>query len=111
MARNKSRYADTLPFQADPRGNSTFAGLRPRTIGPAPGVIEHTVSASERLDRLATHYYNNDRLWWRIGDANSGFLHAPDMLSDPDTAEAGDGSTDDPLDMVGHTILIPKAQE
>ncbi len=110
MAR-KSRYADTAAFAADPRGNSTFSGLRPRDIGPAPGMLEHGVATGDRLDRLATHYYDNDRLWWRVGDANAGVLNAANLVFDPG-AQADDG--DDPFDrqdMVGCTILIPKAEE
>ncbi len=105
----KSRYADTPDFAAEPRGNSTFSGVRPRDIGPAPGILEHGVKTGDRLDRLATHYYGDNRLWWRIGDANGGVLHAADLVFDP-----GADAPDDPQgrrDMVGHTILIPKAEE
>lgn len=110
MAR-KSRYADTQAFAPDSRGNSTFAGVRPREITPATGMIEHSVTAGERLDQLATHYFDNNRLWWRIGDANWTILFSADLLLDlgNTTAEAAD-----PLnrqDMIGRAILIPRAKE
>ena len=73
-----------------------FAGIRPRSIGPATGVIEHVIKTGERLDLLAGNYYNDDRLWWRIVDANPEFLFAGDLVLDR---------------MEGQVILIPKARE
>ncbi|OIO71893.1 MAG: hypothetical protein AUJ57_06515 [Zetaproteobacteria bacterium CG1_02_53_45] len=89
---NRSRYKDAVAF-TEPSG---FAGVRPREIGAATAVIEHTLQAGDRLDLLARHYYNNDRLWWRILDANPDILYAGD-LSIPDR--------------VGETILIPRVRE
>jgi len=54
------------------------------------------VQAGDRLDLLARHYYNDDRLWWRITDANPDFLYAGDMVLEG---------------MEGRVILIPKAKE
>ena len=98
-----------------PRGLSAFPatrpiGIRPREIGLAAGVIEHQVKAGDRLDLMARHYYNDDRLWWRIADANSLLLYAGDMVletDDPDGSGEGLGR----VSMVGSTILIPKARE
>lgn len=110
MAR-KSRYAQTATFQPDARGNSDFKGVRPREISKAPGVLEHRVTAGERLDHLSNNYFNDDRLWWRLGDASRVFLYAPDMLADMSRVAS---PSDDPLertDMTGRTILIPRARE
>jgi hypothetical protein len=41
-----SRYAKTLCFQAP-----AFSGNRPQVIQPTIGVIEHTVTKEDRLDR------------------------------------------------------------
>ncbi len=87
-----SRYGKAKLFE----GDVAFLGIRPRTIGPAPGVIEHTVRSGDRLDHLAGHYYDDDHLWWRIADANPTFMHPGEMV------DAG---------TVGKTILIPKAKE
>lgn len=87
-----SRYQNT-PFFSAP---SPFEGLRARAIGPAEGVIEHTVSQSDRLDALAHYYYVDSRKWWRILDAN------------PDIIFAGDLSLEA---YVGETIVIPRAAE
>jgi len=92
MFLNKSRYADALDF--DPPND--FIGVRPRVIGAASGVIEHSITSADRLDLLARHYYNNERLWWRILDANPDILHAGDVCTS---------------ERVGETILIPRAME
>ncbi len=88
-----SRYRDARPFAPAGPGLLAFGGVRPRIIGRVTGVIEHQVQAGDRLDLLARHYYNNDRLWWRIVDANPEFLYAGDIVLDA---------------MLGKSILIPK---
>jgi len=96
MPRAARRYAGCGTFAPSADGGTIFPGLRPRPIGPATGAIEHVVTVGDRLDLLAYHYYNDDRLWWRIVDANPEFLCGRDMVLEP---------------MQGQTILIPKAQE
>jgi nucleoid-associated protein YgaU len=96
MFQKGSRYANARLFNPAPDGETAFAGLRPRPIGPSTGVIEHVVKAGERLDLLARHYYNDNRLWWRIVDANPAYLFGADMLLE---------------EMEGQIILIPKARE
>ena len=90
-----SRYEQARHFNIAGDGN-LFPGVRWREIGPATGIVEHVVKSGDRLDLLARHYYNNDRLWWRIADANPEFVHAGLMLAD---------------DRVGQVILIPRAKE
>jgi nucleoid-associated protein YgaU len=96
MFKKGSRYENTILFQPTDDGRRVFEGGRSRVIGPAPGVVEHTVQSGDRLDLLARHYYNDDRLWWRIVDANPAFVLGGDM-----TLKA----------MEGEIILIPKAGE
>jgi len=96
MLVKKSRYKDAGSFEPAEDGSEVFAGLRSRTIREATGVVEHEVQATDRLDRLARHYYNNDRLWWRIVDANPQFVFGPDLLGP---------------DMAGRVILIPRIKE
>jgi len=96
MLVKKSRYRDARTFEPLSDGSEVFSGLRSRRIGPATGVIEHEVQASDRLDQLARNYYNDDRLWWRIVDANPEYTFGPDMLGE---------------DMAGLVILIPKLKE
>jgi nucleoid-associated protein YgaU len=91
-----SRYARARSFEPDADGGEAFPGVRAREIGPATGVIEHVVQAGDRLDLLARHYYNDDRLWWRIVDANPRFMFAGHMVSEA---------------MEGEVILIPRARE
>ena len=96
MLTKKSRYKNSPRFTPLADGTEVFNGVRARQIGSATGVIEHEVSADDRLDHLARHYYNDDRLWWRIVDANPQFSFAPDMLAE---------------EMAGRVILIPKVKE
>ena len=91
MFNRKSRYATARDFAAA-AGDSPFGGVRPRQIERATGVVEHTVQQGDRLDLLAKHYYNDDRLWWRIVDANPEILHGADATA---------------LDMEGRVLLIP----
>ncbi len=101
-----SRYEKAKPFVGE---GSSFRGVRPRAIGVATGVIEHTVREGDRLDLLARHYYDDDRLWWRIADANPEFFYGADLVRKEDELDA-DGDTRLGA-MVGRVILIPKARE
>ncbi|MDR4518612.1 MAG: hypothetical protein MRK00_14680 [Nitrosomonas sp.] len=96
MLLKKSRYRNTGLFQLSADGGDVFPGLRAREIGPAVGMIEHEIQAGNRLDQLARHYYNDDRQWWRIVDANPEFLYAGNMLDET---------------MQGSILLIPKLKE
>lgn len=96
MFLKNSRYRVARRFEPDEQGLVRCRGVRPRPIGPAPGVLEHLVKEGDRLDLLARHYYNDTRLWWRIIDAN------PDLVGGVEISLA---------DRVGDMILIPKAQE
>jgi nucleoid-associated protein YgaU len=92
MFARKSRYMQPAFFE----DGSSFPGVRPRRIGAAIGVVEHVVKSGDRLDLLARHYYNDDRLWWRILDANPDILHGGSLIG---------------ADREGEIILIPKARE
>ncbi len=96
MFNRRSRYRHARRFGDEGDGREPFPGVRSRVIGPAIGVIEHRVQAGDRLDLLARHYYNDDRLWWRIVDANPDVLYAGDIVLEKHHGEA---------------ILIPKAIE
>ncbi|MCB1125258.1 MAG: tail protein X [Verrucomicrobiae bacterium] len=96
MLLKDSRYLGTRRFDPDPTGTVRCKGTTSRAIGPATGVLEHVVREGDRLDLLARHYYGDDRLWWRILDANPDLLNGA-WLSLPES--------------VGETILIPRAKE
>jgi phage tail protein X len=96
MLLKKSRYQPAHRFEPLANGTVVFNGIRVREIKPATGVIEHQVKTGDRLDHLAQQYYNNDRLWWRIVDANPDIIFAGNMLSEA---------------MNGSIILIPKITE
>jgi hypothetical protein len=100
-----SRYAAVKPFAPDPIGRASFKGLLPRPIAPPPGVVEHTIVAGTRLDHLSLAYFNDDRLWWRIVDANADLLCATDMVAAPaEDAGAGDAPG---APTVGQRIIVP----
>jgi nucleoid-associated protein YgaU len=98
-----SRYAKAQPFTAEKGAPAPFPGVRPRVIVPTPGVIEHAVRAGDRLDSLARHYYNDDRLWWRIVDANPELFYGGDLVREEDAPPRLES-------MVGRTIVIPRAR-
>jgi nucleoid-associated protein YgaU len=91
-----SRYETAKLFAPGDSGAAPFPGLRARDIGPATGVVEHAVSAGDRLDLLALQYYNDDRLWWRILDANPGLLLGGELALG---------------DLEGNTLVIPRMRE
>jgi nucleoid-associated protein YgaU len=90
-----SRYETVKTFAPGDDGSVAFPGLRARDIGPTIGVLEHTVSAGDRLDLLALQYYNDDRLWWRILDANPDILLGGELLLG---------------NLAGGMLLIPRAR-
>jgi hypothetical protein len=92
MRRKGSRYENTRPFSEE----KGFGGFRERSLTSPPGLVEHTVLHTDRLDHLADQYYKNDRRWWRIMDANVQFLYGFELLDEQ---------------MQGDVILIPAARE
>lgn len=96
MANKGSRYQNVKPFLGQAGKPLLFKGSRAREIGPAPGVLEYTVKADDRLDLLALNFYADSRKWWRILDANPEIMFGPDLGLD---------------NYIGSTILIPKANE
>lgn len=96
MFLKNSRYKDARRFAAAETGTVRCKGVRPRQIGEALGVVEHVIQEGDRLDLLARHYYSDDRLWWRILDAN------PDLQCGVEISLK---------DRAGEVILIPKAKE
>ncbi len=104
-----SRYEKARRLTASSGSSSAFSGVRPRDIAGAEGVVEHVVSAGDRFDLLAKYYYNDDRLWWRIMDAN------PQLLSRRRLGREGDEPEDDIVlgvdlsEFEGMVILVPRA--
>lgn len=91
-----SRYESAKAFAGENGKAPVFGGIRPRTIGPATGVLEYTVKEGDRLDLLSLHFYNNTRRWWRILDANPQIIFGADLMLSA---------------YIGETILIPRSTE
>lgn len=87
-----SRYVKTRYFKDEGLQDKTFKGTRARNIRKAEGVLEHTLQLGERLDLLALYYYNDDKKWWLILDANPHINNAGDIIVEQ---------------YVGETIVIP----
>jgi hypothetical protein len=87
-----SRYENSRVFSDEKR----FSGYRERKITLPPGLVEHTVLHTDRVDHLANDFYKNDRRWWRVMDANSVFLYGFELLDE---------------DMYGDVISIPASRE
>ncbi|MBT3203529.1 MAG: hypothetical protein HOM14_09780 [Gammaproteobacteria bacterium] len=92
MRRKGSRYENTRAF-SDAKG---FSGLTQRELTSPPGIVEHTVLHSDRLDQLAHSYYQADRRWWRLMDANAEFLYGFELLD---------------KEMQGDVLAIPASRE
>lgn len=108
MKRKGSRYENTRPFSAE----KGFSGFRERKLTTPPGIVEHTVLHTDRLDHLADSYYKNDRRWWRVMDANSAFLYGFELFNDKyqllqDTPEAPEDALHHKHDVLGDVIIIP----
>lgn len=80
---NVRRYEPMRAFAPGPDGVVSFGGVLPRPIPTPEGVVEHVIKAGDRLDALATYYYDDSRLWFHILDANPQ-LECGGDLTDPD---------------------------
>jgi hypothetical protein len=104
-----SRYSNSRSFSED----KNFAGFRERKLTDAPGVVEHTLLHTDRLDHLANDYYKKDRRWWRILDANPDYLYGFDLLSS-DFIYSSETALPDKLqekDIYGDVIAVPATRE
>jgi hypothetical protein len=106
MVKRTSRYGASEPFIAT--ALSRFTGLMPREITAAEGVLEYRVVAGDRPDVLGQRFFNDDRMWWRIADANVGFLFGQDMTHPSSPSDAPDELGRE--GMAGVPVLIPKRE-
>lgn len=111
-----SRYAAARRFDANEDGSQPSKGVRPRQIGAATPVVEHTLQTGERFDGLGQHYFNDTRMWWRILDANADVLCAAELElaglpSLPRPAGQGPAVPEDETATLGETVLVPRAKE
>ena len=100
-----SYYQDVPVFEPVEDGTRPFKGVRARPVPAPESVLEHAVSAGDRLDTVAQHYYAEPRDWRRLADCNARYLFLEDALYDP-----GSGS-DIQTDQLGNTVLIPRRRE
>ena len=91
-----SRYENAASFAVTESSPGLRASVRPRRIGAATGMLEYVLKPGDRLDLLARHFYGDDRLWWRILDANPQLGYGLELLLEA---------------RLGDVILIPGAEE
>ena len=108
MVKRVSRYVSSAGFQPDALGRSKFRGLMPRAVPRTSGVLEYSVAGGDRLDLLGTRFFNDDRRWWRIADANAGFLFPYDITLDD--SPLGKPDAIGRIGMSGVTILVPEKE-
>mgnify|MGYP001352648556 CR=1 FL=1 len=115
MFLKNSRYLAAVRFAPDEGGTLPFKGVRARPIGTASGVVEHALQAGERLEALATHFYNDARLWWRIVDANADVLCAAEIellgLEPLPGTPRAPSSPAPAENEYGEVLLVPRAKE
>jgi hypothetical protein len=110
MATGNARYANVPAFAPGPDGSLPFPGLRPRPIGPATPVVEHTIRAADRHDLTVRYYHEDDRLWWRLVDANPEFLVGRDLFADCLGGVLVLDPSEEPVtSQIGRVVLVPRA--
>ena len=104
-----SRYVSSRVFNE----NKEFKGFRERKLSTPPGLVEHALLHTDRLDHMANDYYKKDRRWWRILDANSEFMYGFDLLGMDFVYEEGVLEEDkiQKEDIYGDLIAIPAARD
>jgi hypothetical protein len=63
----------------DARGRS-LESKRIRLLPGVSGTFLHTIEENDRPDHLAYKYYKHPLKWWRICDANPGFMSPMELL-------------------------------
>ena len=51
-----------------------------RLLPEVSGTFLHTIEENDRLDHVAYKYYKQPRKWWRVCDANPGFMAPQGLL-------------------------------
>jgi nucleoid-associated protein YgaU len=75
-----SRYAGTEVIEPVNNQGEHLRVLALRRIAQPPGVFEHVVMEGERLDQLASRFYNDPKKYWLLLDANPEVLNPFELL-------------------------------
>lgn len=114
MSAKGSRYKNAVVFSGTNSQAPIFKGFRPRSIGPATGVLEYIVKEDDRLDLMALYFYVESRKWWRVLDANPEIVFGADLTHRIDLSQSSDLKELEEMkkrEFIGETILIPRALE
>lgn len=80
MFSKTSRYKKLPGVITIDAGGRSLESKGIRLLVEAPGTFLHTVEENDRLDHLAYKYYKQSSKWWRICDANPGFMSPLELL-------------------------------
>jgi hypothetical protein len=81
VADPRSRYRAVPEVLApDPQGR-VLPGKDFRRLPDTTGTYRHVVREGDRIDQLASTYYNLPLIWWNVCDANPDFLSPFDLLA------------------------------
>lgn len=75
-----SRYGRLPDVITTDASGSLIPSKSLRLKAKADGKILHTIEDGDRLDHLAYTYYKQPGKWWRICDANPGFMFPQSMI-------------------------------
>lgn len=79
----ESRYHGIAAVQSTQPDGTAISYLKRRFVPPPENfslLLEHMVTAGDRLDNLAAHYIGDPSQYWRICDANGAMR--PDELTE-----------------------------
>jgi hypothetical protein len=99
----RKRYSDTPAFEWDSPVGVPFRGLMPRRVRRQTGFLDYEVKGGDRLDALAKYFYDDERLWWVIVEANPEILLPADLIY----AAAPEAATGIARLKAGTRIVIP----
>lgn len=75
-----SRYRKLSDIVTSDAKGRTLKSKNLRLVPEISGEFFHTIEEIDRLDHLAYKYYKQPRKWWRICDANPGFISPQALL-------------------------------
>jgi hypothetical protein len=81
-----SRYKKLASIVAADAGGRSLESTCIRLLPKVSGAFLHTIEENDRPDHLAYKYYKQPLKWWRICDANPGFMSPLALLGDEPTA-------------------------
>ena len=80
MFGKSSRYAKLIDTTVTDAQGRTLEAKTVRLLPEAGSSFPYTVTETDRLDHLGYRVFRKSGLWWRVCDANPGFMHPQDLI-------------------------------